>query len=68
MECKLIARRGNSLLVQKGDMFYFLDMMSETWQSNPDPNVFFKFEYFEEITPEDEANLPEVERILADQH
>ncbi len=28
--------------------------------------IFYRFEYFEDITPEDEKYLPEVEQILAE--
>ena len=64
MSCKLISKRGNSLLVQKGEMFFFIDMLTDTYQKNADPNVFYKMEYFVEVTPEDESHLEEIEKIL----
>ena len=67
MKCRLISKRGNTLLVQKGEMFYFLDMMTETYQKNRDPNVFYKLNYFEEITPEDESYLELVEELLKEE-
>ncbi len=67
MKCRLISKRGNTLLVQKGEMFYFLDMMTETYQKNRDPNVFYKLNYFEEITPEDESYLEQVEELLKEE-
>ena len=69
MKCEIICKRGNSVLVRKEDMFYFIDLMTDTYKKNKDPNVFFKFGYFEDVTEEEiKMFLPSIEELLADEN
>ena len=65
MNYEMICKRGTSYLVEMDKMYYFVDPLNESFFSHKDINVFLKWNYFEDIEPEDESYRELIGKILS---
>lgn len=65
MNFDLICKRGTSYLVKKDNIYYFVDPLGETFFSHKDINVFLKWNYFEDIEPDDENYRDVIGKVIS---